>query len=435
MEVFVNNKLALLGGSKTVTKTIGRYNSIGKEEVIAVKKVVESGNLSQFLGCWDPDFYGGPMVREFEQSWANYFQVKHAVSVNSNTSGLMTAVGAIGIAPGNEVIVSPWTMTATATAILIWNAIPVFADIEDETFNLDPISVEKNITPFTKGIIVTNIFGHAARLQEIMAIAKKYNLKVIEDNAQSPNALYHGKYTGTIADIGVFSLNYHKHIHTGEGGVNVTDNDELAERMQLIRNHAEAVVEKKGVSNLVNMIGFNFRMPEMEAAIGIEQLKKLPALANEKIKYANRLTAGLQGLNGLRLPIVKEGCTHVYYAYPLLVDEKETGVSRDRIFDALTAEGIPLCKRYENLHLYPIYQKKIAYGPNGFPWNSEFYKGNVCYDKGICPVAENMNEKLYMNIGFGLFQLDEDTIDLIIEAFHKVWDNLQELRDLSKGPV
>ena len=425
----MTQRLALFDGPKAFDENVMRYNTMGKEEASAAKKVVESGVLSQYLGEWDPDFYGGPSVKEFEHRWSDHFRVKHSICINSCTSGLMVAVGAIGVELGDEVIVSPWTMTATATSILIWNAIPVFADIEDETFNLDPVSVEGNITPYTKAIVVTNIFGHAARLNEIMSIAKKFNLKVIEDNAQAPNALYHGKYTGTIADIGVFSLNYHKHIHTGEGGVSVTDDDKLAERMQLIRNHAEAVVEGKGVTNLANMIGFNFRMPEIEAAIGIEQLKKLPFFVEEKVEFANMLNDGLMDLKGLRVPVVKENCTHVYYSYPLIVDDNITGISRDRIFEALIAEGIPaLGNKYENLHLFPMYQKRIAYGSKGFPWKAEFYKGNVSYKKGICPVSESMNDSRFMNIGISLFKFDEQKIQKIINGFRKVWDNLDLLK-------
>ena len=424
----MSNKLALFGGNKTFTEKVKRYNSIDSKEVTAVKKVVESGILSQYLGEWDADFYGGPKVKQFEDDWSNYFNIKHSIAVNSNTSGLIVALGAIGLEPGDEVIVSPWTMSASATAILVWNAIPVFADIEDETFNIDPQSIEKNITSSTKAIVVTNIFGHAARLNEVMAIAKKYKLKVIEDNAQAPGALYHNKYTGCISDIGVFSLNYHKHIHTGEGGVCVTENQEFAERMQLIRNHAEAVVEGKGVKNLSNMIGFNFRMGEIEAALGIEQLKKLPQIIKEKVEWAGMLSDGLSKLNGLRTPIVKQHCSHVYYAYPLLVDQKMTNTHRDNIFKALVAEGVPaLGDRYVNLHLYPMYQKKIAYGSYGFPWTSELYKGNVNYSKGICPIAEDMNESRYINIGLGLIRLDQKKCNQIIRCFEKVWGQLDHL--------
>jgi perosamine synthetase len=424
----MSEKLAIYGGAKSFTASVGRYNSIGTEEVDAARKVVESTVLSQFLGCWDPDFYGGPKVREFEAAWAKHFKVGHAVTVNSNTSGLMAAIGAIGIEPGDEVIVSPWTMCASATSILVWNAIPVFADIEDMTFGLDPQSIEKHITPYTKAIMVTNIFGHGARLNEIMEIAKEHNLYVIEDNAQSPNALYDGRYTGTIGDIGVFSLNYHKHIHTGEGGVCVTNSGQLAERLQLIRNHAEAVVDGKGVNNLVNMMGFNFRMTEIEAAIGVEQLRKLPVLVERKRQQAERLTKGIQELVGLRLPVVEKNCSHVYCNYPILVDFSQTGISRDRIVEALQAEGVPgVGKSYENLHMLPIFQKKIAYGSNGFPWTGGIYKGNVCYDKGICPVAESMNAERYMSISLGILDFTETTIDMVIESFRKVWRYLDLL--------
>ena len=418
------SNLALFGGPKTLTHAFSPYRSIGREEADAALAVVESGVLSKFLGSWDPDFYGGERVQAFERAWESFFSVHHAVTVNSATSGLIAAVGAVGIEPGDEVIVSPWTMSASATAILVWNGIPVFSDIEDETYNLDPVSIEKNITPHTRAIMVTDIFGHPADLDAVMVIAKKHNLKVIEDCAQAPGALYRGRYAGTIADIGVFSLNYHKHIHTGEGGVCVTNDATMAERLQLIRNHAEAVAGDKGVENLANMIGFNFRMTEIEAAIGLEQLKKLKTLTSRRIAAADRLTAGLGGLKGLRTPIVKKDCTHVYYVYPLLYSPEETGVKRDQIFKALFAEGVPIGDRYENLHLLPLYQRKIAYGTKGFPWSADFYHGRVSYKKGICPVAEALQDERYLGIGLCINDYTDEDVDLIIEAFHKVWAHL-----------
>ena len=421
-------KLALFGGAKTIPQIFPRNNSIGKEEAAAVQAVMETGVLSQFLGSWDPDFYGGERVRQFEKDWQSFFQVKHAVTVNSNTSGLMCALGAIGLEPGDEVIVSPWTMCASATAILIWNAIPVFADIEEETFCLDPKSIEKNISARTKAIVVTDIFGHPARLDEIMAIAKKHNLKVIEDAAQVPGAKYHGRYAGTIGDIGVFSLNYHKHIHTGEGGVCVTNDAELAERMQLIRNHGEAVVAGKGVARIDNIIGFNFRMGELEAAIGIEQLKKLNKLIASRRAVAKRLSEGLAGLSGLITPVEKSNCDHIYYIYGMKLNLDEVGVSRDRIVEAIAAEGVPIAGRYCNIHLLPIYQKKLAYGRGGFPWHPSIYKGEVSYKKGICPVAEDLQDHRYLGLEVCAFTYTNTEVDLVIAAFRKVWQNLPSLR-------
>jgi len=426
----MNSKLALFGGPKTIGHEFRHYKSVGREEVEAAKAVVESGVLSKYLGCWDPDFYGGTKVQEFEKRWAEYFRTPHALAVNSATSGLICAVGALGIEPGDEVIVSPWTMCASATAIVMWNAIPVFADIERDTFNLDPAAIEKCITPLTKAIMVTDIFGHTADLDAIMAVAKKHNLKVIEDCAQAPGALYKGRYAGTIADIGIYSLNYHKHINTGEGGVCVTADPVLAERMQLIRNHGEAVVGDKGVESLVNMVGFNFRMGEIEAAIGVEQIKKLDDLIGERQRAATRLAAGLRDLKGLRVPVVKPDCTHVYYQFPLINDEHVTGVHRKRLVEALTAEGVPAMGGggYVNVHLLPMYQKKIAFGSKGFPWTPDNYKGSVSYQKGICPVAEELHDKSFIGMEMCLHHYSDADIDLMIEAFHKVWSNLDQLR-------
>jgi perosamine synthetase len=424
------DKLALLGGIPIISQSFKPYNTIGQEEIDAVTEVLKTGILSKFVGAWHENFYGGNKVKEFEDAWCQYFNVKHAVSVNSNTSGLITALGAIGIEPGDEVIVSPWSMCASATSILIWNAIPVFADIDRDTFNLDPKSIVKNITPYTKAILVPDIFGHPADLDSIMSIAKQYQLKVIEDCAQAPGAFYKEKYTGTIADIGVYSLNYHKHIHTGEGGICITQDPKLAERMQLIRNHAEAVVKDKGVTDIDNMLGFNFRMTEIEAAIGIEQLKKLKNLVSVKQKQANILTSKLKNLLGLKTPIVKSECTHAYYMYPMVLDINKLKIPRQKIIEALKAEGIPgIVGGYVNIHQYPMYQKKIAYGKKGFPWSADFYKGDVQYHKGICPVAETMHEKYFINLLICLYDFTEENIHMIIAAFEKVWNNLSSLRE------
>jgi dTDP-4-amino-4,6-dideoxygalactose transaminase len=428
----MSDTLALFGGEKTIQKPFTRYNPIGIEEIEAATTVLKSGKLSPFIGAWEVDtefggFFGGEKVQEFERAIENRFNIRHAITVNSATSGLIAAIGAVGVEPGDEVIVSPWTMCASATAILWWNAIPVFADIESETFNLDPVSVEKNITSLTKAIMVPDIFGHPAKLDEILAIAERYNLIVIEDCAQSPTAVYKGKLAGTVAQIGVLSLNYHKHLHTGEGGICLTNDPILAERMQLIRNHAEAVVHDKGVANLDNMIGFNFRLGEIEAAIGIEQLKKLDHLVEERVRRAERLTLGLAGLKGLRVPIVKHGCSHVYYVYPLVLDVEQLGIPKDKIHEALSFEGVPVSKNYSNLHLLPMYQQKIAYGKKGFPWSSNIYNGSVQYKKGICPVAEDMNDSKYLGIGMCSYEYSYAEIDLIIESFHKVWNNLEKL--------
>lgn len=424
-----NTTLAILGGKKTITKPFNKYRSIGNEEVNAAKKVIESGNLSEYLGAWGKSFYGGPKVREFEKAVTDYFDVKHAVTVNSWTSGLIAAIGSIDIEPGDEIITTPWTMTATATAILHWNAIPVFADIDPDTYNLNASSIEKCISPYTRAIVVADIFGQSADMDEIMQLAKRHNLKVISDTAQAPGALYKGKYAGTLADVGGFSLNYHKHIHTGEGGILVTNNDKIAERLQLIRNHAEAVVKDMGVTNIANMVGHNFRLGEIECAIGIEQLKKLPNIISKRQHLIGILTNGLKGLKGLITPKIGIDRTHVYYIYAMQLDIEVLKTTREKISKALNAEGVPVVTNYQNIHLLPIYQQKIAFGSKGFPWTSDICKREVTYDKGICPVAEYLYDETYLGFNICLYSLDENDVNSIIAAFHKVWKNINLLKN------
>lgn len=421
--------LAINGGKPAVTAHFPHFNTFDDGEKQAVNRVLDSGVLSDYIGAWCDQFYGGAEVKSFERACETRFNVKHAITVNSWTSGLICAVGALEIEPGDEILVSPWTMCATATAILVWNAVPVFVDIEHDTFNMDPEKIAERITPKTKAIMVPDIFGHSAKMQEIMSIARQHGLKVIEDAAQAPGAMYHGKKVGTIADVGGFSLNYHKHIHTGEGGIIVTDDDMLAERMRLIRNHAEAVTAARPELPMNNMIGFNFRLGEMEAAIGKVQLQKLDAILARRRGEAESLLRGLQGLEGLHLPQVLDGCTHDYYILGMQLSEGlQQRIGKQKIVQALKAEGVPaVADRYVNVHRYSMYTKRMAYGKAGYPFNLATPTALASYGEGACPVAEYLQDHAYVGLVLCLHHYSEEAIEQIAVAFHKVWANLQEL--------
>ena len=421
-----NNLLALNGGEPVIKEKFPKYNTIGKEEIRAANRVLESGSLSGFLGAKGEGFEGGEEVRNFENEVAKFFKVKHCISVNSWTSGLVAALGAVGIEPGDEVLVTPWTMVATATAILHWNAIPVFVDIDELTFNMDPDKVEKHITKRTKAILYADIFGQSADVDRLMQIAKKYEIKVISDTAQSPGAKYGNDYAGTLSDIGGFSLNYHKHIHCGEGGLVVTNNDELAQKVKLIRNHGEAVVNTNNPKLLANVIGHNFRLGEIEASIGREQLKKLPLFLDSRKSAAKRLMNGLENLEGIKLPYIAENCTHVFYVFGIILSKKNIAEKRDLIANALKAEGVPaLGVGYQNIHLNPIFTNRIAYGTKSFPWKGlSSGDSNVYYSKGLCPVAEKLHNSTFLGIGLCAHFYTDEEVDLIIKSFKKVWNAL-----------
>jgi dTDP-4-amino-4,6-dideoxygalactose transaminase len=432
-------KLAIHGGAPVREEPFPAYVTIGEEEKRAVAEVLDSGSLSRFLGCWHEDFHGGPQVRALEEEWARHFGARHAVAVNSCTSGLYCAVGASGVEPGEEIIVTPYTMSATATAALVFNAVPVFADIEREHFCLDPEAVEACITPRTRAIIVVDLFGLPYDAEAINAVAERHGLMVIEDAAQAPGARFRDRFAGTLADIGVYSLNYHKHIHCGEGGVVVTDDDRLAERVRLLRNHAEAVVEGKGEDDLVNMIGFNFRMTELEAAVARCQLAKLDALLERRQANCAHLAQRVGEIPAIKPAAVRDHCTHAYYVQPFTFDADQAEVSRDAFVAAVAAE-LPVSRLRENqgtlifggyvkpLYLQPMYQQRMAYGSRGCPFSAPWYDGEVSYEPGICPVAEHMHSEALFYHEMMHPGMTRSDLDDVVRAFVKVWEQRAELR-------
>jgi dTDP-4-amino-4,6-dideoxygalactose transaminase len=412
----VSERLALLGGEPAVRRPIPPYDPIGAEEAQAALRVVESGALSLFVGEPGDDFLGGPQVRAFEEEWAARFDVPHAISVNSATSGLIAAVGACGVRAGDEVIVSPYSMSASASCVRVFGGTPVFADVDPETFTLDPASVERRLTDRTKAILVVDLAGQAADLDELVALARPRGIRVIEDAAQAAGALYRGRWVGTLADIGVFSLNAHKTIHTGEGGMCVTGDPDLALRLQLIRNHGEAVVEGLAVHDAESILGFNFRLGEIEAAIGRVQLARLDGLVRARQEIAAEYDERLGALPGLRVPVVPEDRTHVYYTYMLRVDGETAGVDRRRLVAALRAEGVPCAEGYARpLYLQPLYRAE---------WPG---KDGRTYGEGLCPVAERLYERELFYHQYLYEALREPWLEEICHAFEKVWDNREAL--------
>jgi perosamine synthetase len=419
-------KLAVDGGLPAIAVSFPPYRSLGEEEIVAANRVLHSGVLSAFVGAAGPNFLGGPEIQALEREAAKFFDVRHVVSVNSWTSGLVAAIGAIGIEPGDEVIVTPWTMVATATAILHWNGIPVFTDIDPNTFNLDPAKVEEAISPRTRAILCADIFGQSADVPALRAIADRHSLRLLTDAAQAPGAMLGGRSAGTGADIGGFSLNYHKHIHCGEGGLLVTYDDTLAERLRLIRNHGEAVISSDDPAELANILGHNFRLGEIEAAIAREQLRKLPDLISSRQRAAERLRAGLASLSGLRMPAVAPRATHVYYVFGMVLDPERLGRSRSWIVGALRAEGVSaLMAGYQCIHLNPLFRHRIAYGSTGFPWTG-LTRGEsaVTYAPGLCPVAEDLHQRTFLGLNLCAHAYTDPEIDQVVAAFRKVWAHL-----------
>ncbi len=421
----MSDTLALLGGTPTIPSEIAPYRSMGEAENLAVARVINTDVLSGFYGSPGDKFNGGPLVRQFEQEWCSRFGIQHSVSMNSATSGLFAALGAIGLSPGDEVIVPPLTMSASVVAPLVYGGIPIFADIEESTFGLDPSAVEAAITPRTRAIMAVNLFGHPAQLAALRALADRRGIFLIEDNAQGPLAEEDGRLAGTVGHIGVFSLNYHKHIHTGEGGICVTDDDGLALRLRLIRNHGENVVTGYQVEDITNLYGFNFRMTELSAAIGIEQLRRVDEHVTLRVSLAEALSKAAVEVDGLRPPRVRPNCRHVYYVWSLLVDEEVLGVDRKTVSRALEAEGFPHAVGYvEPLYLLPLFQKRIAMGREGFP----FILGEPDYSEGLCPVAERIQRRQILIFEPCAFEISDQSINQLANAIKKLCRNIDQLR-------
>jgi dTDP-4-amino-4,6-dideoxygalactose transaminase len=420
-------RLALLGGRRVRAEPFPPYPIIGQEEKEAVSKVLEEGRLSTFIAAPGEHFLGGKRIREFEKAFADYHGVKYAAAFNSGTSALHAAVVGVGTRPGEEVITSPFTFTSSASCALMHGAVPVFADVDPEVFCLDSKALEKSVTGLTRAIIPVHLFGHSAPMDEILDIAERYGLKVIEDCAQAAGASYRGRKVGTLGDCSVFSFQESKNMMTGEGGMLLTNDQKIAEIARLIRNHGETVAETLSQRTYASqMLGYGYRMTEIEAAIGLCQLRHLDEWNETRKRLAQYLSDRLQEFSGIIPAKVREGCTHVYYVYPLLYDEARTGISRELFAEALVAEGIPTGVGYvKPLYLAPLYQQRQAFA-------FKHYQGKALYDKGLCPIAEELHFKTLLIIPVCRPPATERDMDDIVRAVDKVLANREELLQLSR---
>lgn len=324
---------------------------IGKEEIKAATAVLKSGMLAQ-----------GPKVAEFEEKFAKLIGTKYAVATSSGTTALQVALLSHGIGAGDEVITSPFTFIASSNSIVYTGARPVFVDIDEETYNLDPEKIEAQITKKTKAIMPVHLYGQATNMTKIMAIARKHKLIVIEDACQAHGATWHGKKVGSFGTssggAGAFSLYPTKNMTTGEGGMITTNSKKIYEQACLLRAHGSRV------RYYHEILGYNFRMTDLEAAIGIEQLKKLDEFNKLRIKNAEFLNKNLGKITGIIVPYVDKSAVHVFHQYTIRITP-EFALSRDEVLKKLTEAGIGTAVFYP----LPINEQKL-YARMGYKQNT-----------------------------------------------------------------
>ena len=374
---FSNPALAINGGTPARTLPWLDNFTTGDEEKCAVHRVLDSGYLSLYEGSNNPDppfsFLGGPEVQSLESEWSDFYRVNHSVAFNSATSCLYASIGALGIGYGDEVIVSPYTMSACALAPLIYGAIPVFADVDPRTGCLDPTSVASRISSRTKAILVVHQFGFPADMDALLEIALPHNIKIIEDCAQAHGAMYKGKSAGSIGHIGAWSFCQDKIMTTGgEGGMVTTNDETLWKKMWSYKDHGknyDSVYNKQhppGFRWLHDSFGTNWRMMEIQAVIGRIQLKKMPEWTAVRNSNMARIQAAFE--NSPYFTVAKPSADYVHAAYKCYVqvnvDALPEGWSRDHIMAEINALGVPCFSG----SCSEVYLEKAF---DGTPWRPE----------------------------------------------------------------
>jgi perosamine synthetase len=347
----------------------------------------------------------GPKVDEFEQAFAGYVGADEAVAVSSGTAALHAAIYALGIEPGDEVIVPAMTFSATANCVVFQGGTPVFSDVDRGTLLINPASVEANITHRTKAIIAVDFAGQPCDYDSLRALANRHNLTLVADACHSLGGSYRGLPVGSLAKLNTFSFHPVKHITTGEGGMITTDDPELARRMRVFRNHGitsdHRQREQQG-SWFYEMVdlGYNYRLSDIQCALGTSQLRKLAAWVVRRQEIARRYDAAFAELPALKPLVVRNDVSHAYHLYVIRLDTTELRTTRSEVFSSLRAEGIGVNVHYIPVHLHPFYRERFGTKP------------------GLCPMAETVYEKL---ISLPIFPvMTHDAVEYVIAAVRKV---------------
>ncbi len=335
---------------------------------------IEEAEIQEVIASMKTGWLGtGPKVAQFEQDFKTYKKAVQAIAVNSCTAALHLALLAAGLGPGDEVITTALTFCATVNSILHTGATPVLADIDPVTMNLDPTAVESKITPRTKAIIPVHFAGRPCEMNQILEIAQRYHLKVIEDCAHAIETEYKGQKVGTLGDFGCFSFYVTKNIVTGEGGMILTHREDDAERLKILALHGMSKDAWKRFGDegykhyKVIECGFKYNMMDLQAAIGIHQLKRIEKYWKRRQEIWQRYQQAFQDLP-ITLPAEPEvGTRHGYHLYTILVDEEKTGICRDDFLDAMTAENIGIGVHYLSLPEHPYYQQTLGWKPEDYP--------------------------------------------------------------------
>ena len=404
-------KLAIYGGKPVRTQPFPARRPYGKEEIKEVISAVKSQNLFR---------YGGTKVEKLENEFAKKYGVKYAIASTSGSAAIHIAIGGINPDPGDEIITAPITDLGTIIGILYQNAIPVFADINPETYNIDPADVERKITEKTKAIIAVHLFGNPCDMDGIMKIASKYKIPVIEDCCQAYFTHYKGKLCGTIGDIGCFSMQQSKHLTAGDGGITITNNKKLAERMKLFSD--KGWNRGKWGPRTYLFLAPNYRMNELTGAVALAQIKKVEKVVKKRMYLGNYLTEKIKGIPGILPAAITPGGEHSYWFYPLRIIR----YNPELFCKALYAEGISCWHGYIGRPIFlcarTLYMKK-TYGKSHCPFDCPKYGKNIEYKRGICPITEKMLPKLVV-IGINE-NYSKNDIDDIAKAITKVANGLK----------